>query len=64
MTSKKINLNHVYNIRFKEMEKAKCEYQDLQKTMQQIATKNTNEKSKLEKYKLITLYFTMSTSFY
>ncbi|CAF0947692.1 unnamed protein product [Rotaria sp. Silwood1] len=32
----------------KEMEKAKHEYQDLQKTMQQIASKNINEKSKFE----------------
>ncbi|CAF0773701.1 unnamed protein product [Adineta ricciae] len=32
----------------KEVEKAKHEYHDLQKTMQQIATKNTNEKSKFE----------------
>ncbi|CAF0939041.1 unnamed protein product [Rotaria sordida] len=32
----------------KEMEKAKHEYQDLQKTMQQLASKNTNEKSKFE----------------
>ncbi|CAF0800873.1 unnamed protein product [Rotaria sp. Silwood1] len=32
----------------KEVEKAKNEYHDLQKTMQQIATKNTSEKSKLE----------------
>ena len=48
-------------IYFEEMEKAKHEYQDLQKMMQQIATKNINEKSKLEKYKLITLYFTKST---
>ncbi|CAF4247097.1 unnamed protein product, partial [Rotaria sp. Silwood2] len=31
-----------------EVDKAKHEYQDLQKTMQQIATKNTSEKSKLE----------------
>jgi hypothetical protein len=33
------------------MEKAKREYHDLQKTMQQqIASKNTTEKSKLERY--------------
>ncbi|CAF2632483.1 unnamed protein product [Rotaria sp. Silwood2] len=32
----------------KEMEKAKHEYQDLQKTMQQVASKNVNEKSKSE----------------
>ena len=31
-----------------EVEKAKHEYHDLQKTMQHIATKNTSEKSKLE----------------
>ncbi|CAF0855487.1 unnamed protein product [Rotaria sordida] len=32
----------------KEVEKAKHEYHDLQKTMQQLATKNTSEKSKSE----------------
>ncbi|CAM4804717.1 unnamed protein product [Rotaria magnacalcarata] len=32
----------------KEMEKAKREYHDLQKAVQQIATKNVNEKSKFE----------------
>jgi hypothetical protein len=32
------------------MDKAKLEYHDLQKTMQQIATKNIHEKSKLERY--------------
>ncbi|CAF5172586.1 unnamed protein product, partial [Rotaria magnacalcarata] len=32
----------------KEVDKAKQEYHDLQKNMQQIATKNTSEKSKLE----------------
>ena len=31
-----------------EVEKAKHEYHDLQKTIQQIATKTTSEKSKLE----------------
>jgi len=30
------------------MDKAKHEYHDLQKTIQQLSTKNTNEKSKLE----------------
>lgn len=32
------------------MDKAKHEYHDLQKTIQQLSTKNHNEKSKLEKY--------------
>ena len=32
------------------MEKAKLEYHDLQKVMQQIATKTNHEKSKLEGY--------------
>lgn len=32
------------------MDKAKHEYHDLQKTLQQISTKNHHEKSKLEKY--------------
>ncbi|CAF3564845.1 unnamed protein product [Adineta steineri] len=46
------NTNEQYQQHIKmlerEMEKAKLEYQDLQKTMQQIATKNTNDKSKSE----------------
>jgi hypothetical protein len=33
------------------MDKAKHEYHDLQKTIQQLATKNINEKSKLERSK-------------
>ncbi len=33
------------------MDKAKHEYHELQKTIQQISTKNTTEKSKLERYK-------------
>ena len=32
------------------MEKAKNDYHDLQKTMQQISNKNINEKSKIERY--------------
>jgi hypothetical protein len=35
-----------------EVDKAKHEYHDLQKTMQQIATKTTSEKSKLETYEI------------
>jgi hypothetical protein len=38
------------------MEKAKLEYYDLQKTMQQLATKNINEKSKFEGYKSDVIY--------
>jgi uncharacterized protein HemY len=34
---------------FKEIEKAKHEYNDLQKTIQQLTTRNTHEKSKLER---------------
>ncbi len=34
------------------MDKAKHEYHELKKTVQQISTKNITEKSKLERYKI------------
>ncbi len=37
----------ICQIFIQEMDKAKHEYHELQKTIQQISTKNTTEKSKL-----------------
>lgn len=48
-----INLPKIFELILnQDVEKAKHEYNDLQKTMQQIATKNTSEKSKLERQKI------------